>query len=195
MSAFGQVVWLMNRSRLHRHLPLSDLDWRVRAPLALKQYRVFRVRGRAVAFVSWAFASDEVARRLQTSSPQLQPSDWRSGQRPVVVDMVAPFGGADACLKETLQNVFGGASGQVALSLQAKTATGSQTQASPAPAVPAGAVLRPGTPPSPPVAAGGEAAVAEDSNWRRTVADAAQRGGNGELHRGLFPQHATTKLQ
>jgi cytolysin-activating lysine-acyltransferase len=193
---FGQVAWLMSRSPAHRHLPLVEVDARIRPPLALKQYRLFRHQGRAVAFVCWALASEEVAQRLLRSTAQrLQPQEWRSGQRPVIFDVVAPFGGADACIKEVMRTVFDGLTPQPGITPYSQAIVAAQ--APPAPAAPgstAPAAAPPRSVPPRPVPPSNDAVVADDRGWRRTVADASRRSGNGELRESGVP-HDAPKLQ
>ncbi|MDP6951136.1 MAG: toxin-activating lysine-acyltransferase [Alphaproteobacteria bacterium] len=108
------AVRLMGKSEAHRHLFLADLDWRVLPAIAHKQFRLFHKDGKPVAFASWAMVSDAVAERLglagadagddgAAASPRppirLKPEEWRSGERRVIVDVVAPFGGAEAVVK------------------------------------------------------------------------------------------------
>lgn len=91
--AFAEVLWLMNRSEAHRHIPLSDIDWLVTPPVSLKQVRIFRDEKQApIACMSWAFVSDEVDRRLKSGSKKLTPVEWRSGQRFWIIDLVTPYG-------------------------------------------------------------------------------------------------------
>lgn len=120
----GEVTWLMGRSPKHKHLFLADYDWLVAPPLLLKQARIFRnkpatpdastppssapLEGTPLAFVSWAVVSDEVDARLKSGIIRLQPGDWRSGPHPWIIDVVAPFGGADKAIAEVVQSVFQG---------------------------------------------------------------------------------------
>ena len=43
-----------------------------------------------IAFASWAFVSDEVEARLKRGQIKLKPSEWRSGERCWIIDLVAP---------------------------------------------------------------------------------------------------------
>ncbi|MFN4764740.1 toxin-activating lysine-acyltransferase, partial [Gillisia sp. Q332] len=42
---FGQTVSIFMQSPQHRHLLLSDLEWRVIPPIALQQYRLVQHKG------------------------------------------------------------------------------------------------------------------------------------------------------
>ena len=93
----GQVVSLFMGVPKYQHLFLADLAWRVLPALRLRQIRLLRqpdAQGRMVpvAYASWAHASEEVARRLTSDNPEdrrLKPEEWRSGDKPVIVDLVA----------------------------------------------------------------------------------------------------------
>jgi len=126
----GEVTWLMGRSPKHRHLFIADLEWLLAPPLALKQVRIFRKNkqadqnvasataqqseGTPVAFVSWAFVSDEADARLKSGVIRLRPAEWRSGPHPWIIDVVAPFGGADEAVAAVIRDVFKGTAVPVA---------------------------------------------------------------------------------
>lgn len=103
-SILGQVIWLMMQSPLHRHLFLSELEWRILPPIGLGQSRLFRDKDRKpLAFVTWAFVTDEVAGRLQVQPARLQPIEWKSGERQLIIDVVAPFGGGEKFVAEVMK--------------------------------------------------------------------------------------------
>lgn len=122
----GEVCWLMTRSPKHRHVFMADLDWLVLPALLLKQARVFRGRpqtsapipsgqqessgptGNPLVYTSWALVSDEVDARLKSGVARLQPSEWRSGPHPWVIDVLAPFGGGDQAIEVLVKEIFGG---------------------------------------------------------------------------------------
>ena len=92
-NVFSSAVFLMSRSAKHRHLFLADLEWRLMPPLALKQFRLFTKDNHPVALATWAMVSEAVEARLKGGGTHLKPEEWKSGDRRVVVDIVAPFGG------------------------------------------------------------------------------------------------------
>lgn len=107
----GAVAWLMLNQPGTRHTLLSELDWRVMPALALDQAKLYLRDDTPVAFVSWAILSPPVAERFASGPHQLAPADWRSGQLEVdgqvwVVDLMAPFGGAEQVLDELRTMVF-----------------------------------------------------------------------------------------
>jgi cytolysin-activating lysine-acyltransferase len=103
-SVLGQMVWLLLQSPAHRHVFVSELEWRLLPPLTLGQARIFKKEKEPFAFVTWALASEGVEGRLRAMPGRLTPAEWRSGSRMVIVDVVAPFGGGDACVNEVLKS-------------------------------------------------------------------------------------------
>ena len=101
----GQIVWLAMHSPAHRHLFLTDLEWLVLPPLLLKQFRVFRKNGKPFAYVSWAMVSEEVEQRLKSGNIKLRPGDWKCGEMPLIVDVLAPFGGGEE-VKRMINSTF-----------------------------------------------------------------------------------------
>ena len=89
----------MLRSPSHRHVFLGELDWLLLPRLALKHCRLFTQGDQPLAFVSWAFVSDEVEARLKRGQIKLKPSEWRSGDRCWIVDLVAPGAKAEPFLQ------------------------------------------------------------------------------------------------
>ena len=100
----GQMVWLLLQSPAHRHVFVSELEWRVLPPLTLGQARIFKKDKEPFAFVTWALASEGLEGRLRAMPGKLTPAEWKSGARMVIVDVVAPFGGGDACVSEVIKS-------------------------------------------------------------------------------------------
>lgn len=98
INVLSSAIGLMIASPRHRHLFLADLEWVLLPPLALKQFRLFTKDGRPVAFATWAFVSEEVAARLEAGAGKLKPSEWKSGDKCWIVELVAPFGGKEEFL-------------------------------------------------------------------------------------------------
>lgn len=109
----GEVVWLLAQSRKHRHFALSDLEWMVAPPLALRQYRVFRDNNRPVGVAFWAYVGEETDRKLTEGNHRLRPDEWKSGETLWLIDLVSPFSKpekkyVDAMLTDLVQNPFKG---------------------------------------------------------------------------------------
>ncbi|MDO8608523.1 MAG: toxin-activating lysine-acyltransferase [Phaeospirillum sp.] len=103
---FADVVALMAASPPHKYLFLTDLEWLVMPPLMLGQCSLVRREGRPFAFVSWAFLGSEAAARMTQPQLRLRPADWKSGDEAWIIDVVAPFGGAEVALKEVKARTF-----------------------------------------------------------------------------------------
>lgn len=103
---FGELVWLFTQSARHKNFFLSDLEWLVMTPLLLRQVRVFYAPDRPIGVALWAFVNDEVEQRLMSGHARLAPADWKSGNKLWLVDVVAPYGGIDAMVKDFKQHVF-----------------------------------------------------------------------------------------
>lgn len=74
--------------------PLSALDYWVSPAILLKQIKFFfDHRGRPVAYLTWAFLSDEVSARMERDVINvLHLSEWNEGLNLWVLDFVAPYG-------------------------------------------------------------------------------------------------------
>ncbi len=107
--AFGEAVALMVASPKHKSLFLSDLEWALMPAVMLGQFRVFRMGedDRPVGVALWAFLDEESEARL-TQAGKLRPTDWKSGDRLWLVEIVSPMGGADKMLANLKRTVFAG---------------------------------------------------------------------------------------
>lgn len=108
----GQIVTLLGQSPGHRHVFVSDLEWMVLPALMARQARIWRRQTEngavPVIYASWALVDAEVEARLRQGQLRLKPNEWRCGDRPWLIDMVAPFGGTDAALTELADQLFPG---------------------------------------------------------------------------------------
>lgn len=108
MTAVGSAVWLMTQSPSHKHLLISDLDWLLVPPISLVQFRIWRRGAVPIGFATWGYINEEVEERLKSGATRLRPDDWKSGDRPWLIDLILPFGGQDDVLKELREVVFKG---------------------------------------------------------------------------------------
>ena len=102
----GDVTWLLTRSPAHKHLFLADLEWLVLPALTARQFRLFVNDAKPYAYVSWAFLDEDGEARLLSGQPRLRPGDWRAGDRAWIIDIVAPFGGADGVARTVKAQFF-----------------------------------------------------------------------------------------
>lgn len=105
---FGEVVWLMSQSAGHKEFRIADLEWLVMPAILARQFRMFRHEGKPVAVVPYAFVSGDIEKRIQGGAPSMLPGDWQSGDRAWIIQVIAPFGQAEAFAKETCETVLAG---------------------------------------------------------------------------------------
>jgi len=105
-AVLGEIVWLMSQSSLHKQFFISDLEWFVMTPVLLQQFRTYYATDKPVGVVLWASVSDEVAERLAQGTTKLRPQDWKSGDKLWIVEVIAPFGGAEEMVKDLKDKVF-----------------------------------------------------------------------------------------
>lgn len=106
LDVIPEVLWLLTQSPQHKFMFLADLEWYFLPPFRLRQFRVFHKDKAPIAYVSWAYVSDEVEERLKSGATRLKPEDWRSGENLWLIDLCVPFGGGEFILKELRENVF-----------------------------------------------------------------------------------------
>lgn len=103
----GDIVFLAMKSPDHRHFTLAELEQAIIPALMLRQFRLWRNDTQPIAFASWVLASDEVAERLEAGERRLAAADWNPGQRKMLVDLIAPFGGREG-FERALREMVGG---------------------------------------------------------------------------------------
>lgn len=103
---FGEIVWLFTQSSRHENFLLGDLEWLIMTPVLLRQFRVFYTPERPVGVALWAFVTSEVEQRLMSGCARLAPVDWKSGEKPWLVEVVAPFGESDAMIINLKRSTF-----------------------------------------------------------------------------------------
>jgi cytolysin-activating lysine-acyltransferase len=108
----GPALWLYARDAQRRFTFVADIDWRLMPALVLDQCRLFSKEDLPWAFVTWAFVSDAVNERLRSTAPVIAPHEWKSGEHPWLIDVVAPFGDVQAAAKEVLAAVAPGKTGR-----------------------------------------------------------------------------------
>ena len=106
----GPVTWLFARDPLRRFTFFADLDWRLLPPLVLDQCKLYTKADMPWAFVTWARVSDGVDQRLRSTSPVIAPHEWHNGEHLWLIDVVAPFGGAEELARQAIQEIAPGQS-------------------------------------------------------------------------------------
>ena len=110
----GQIVTILMRSPQHKERPLGDLEWLVLPGILSGQYRVTQAQQSGIAvpvgLALWASVSTAVDQRLSDLSVpwRLQPDEWRSGEIPWLVELVADTSTQQALLNHLGETVFKG---------------------------------------------------------------------------------------
>ncbi len=106
----GHAMWLYMQSVPHKYFFIQDIEARVLSPIMLEQCKLYiktETTGLPMAFVSWAYLSEEAGRRYALSH-HLAPADWNSGEELWIIDMIAPFGGGEKIYQELHHSIFKG---------------------------------------------------------------------------------------
>ncbi len=74
----GEMVWLMTRSLIHKHLKIADLEWHLMPAILLNQFRLFRAGEQVVGLALWAYITPEQAEEMGKEG-RLKPEQWRHG--------------------------------------------------------------------------------------------------------------------
>jgi len=106
---YGEIVWLLGQSPLHKYLHIADLEALVMPPVLLEQFRIYPgPNGAPGGLVLWAAVTDEIDQRLVGGQTRLAPHEWNSGANLWLMEMVAPFGGMDEILADAAGTIFAG---------------------------------------------------------------------------------------
>jgi len=88
----GDIVSLLLHSPIHRKWPFVWIERYLLPPLHHGQYRLFHRNGKPIGYVSWAWFSQEVEDRFLGGGYHLTLADWKSGDLPWIIELVAPYG-------------------------------------------------------------------------------------------------------
>lgn len=116
--AFGEIVVLLSRSPMYRHMSLADLEWLVMPALMTNQ--VTTVRGKLkdqrgltvpLGLALWAHVSEDVDKKLEAQKKsnipfRLAPQDWKSGDILWLLDVIGPKEVAPALVKKLEETVL-----------------------------------------------------------------------------------------
>nr|WP_313521521.1 toxin-activating lysine-acyltransferase [Brevundimonas diminuta] len=104
----GEIVWLMTQSPVHKQLFIGDLEWFAMPAILLEQFRTFYGPNAPAAVAFWAMVSEETEQRLEAGAHKLRADEWKGGDRPWLIELVAPFGAQEEILADLSLSVFNG---------------------------------------------------------------------------------------
>ncbi|MCI4661572.1 MAG: toxin-activating lysine-acyltransferase [Neomegalonema sp.] len=80
-------------SKSHNKFTLEELTLLVYAPILLGQTKVIKGNGEPISALIWALLREEESRAYQKINKHAHPKNWRSGNVPTLIHVIAPFGG------------------------------------------------------------------------------------------------------
>ena len=83
LDVIPEVLWLLTQSPQHKFMFLADMEWYFLPPFRHRQFRVFHKDKAPIAFVSWAYVSDEVEDRLKAGAVRPQARGLALGRQPL----------------------------------------------------------------------------------------------------------------
>lgn len=104
----GEITWLLTQSPIHKQLFIGDLEWFIMPAVLLEQFRIFNGPQHPVGVALWANVSEETDERLRQGAHKLRPDEWKNGDIPWLIELVAPFGGVDEIMDDFGANIFPG---------------------------------------------------------------------------------------
>ncbi|MET1411770.1 toxin-activating lysine-acyltransferase [Roseibium sp. HPY-6] len=107
-TVLGESLALMAQCDLYRSRSIDEFGELVLPPMRLGQFRIWRRQGVAVALATWAYLDADTEKMVLETDTPLSPDSWASGSRPVVMDVVAPFGDGFAASRDLVRTVFPG---------------------------------------------------------------------------------------
>lgn len=104
----GEITWLMSQSQVHKSMFISDLEWMVMPCVLLEQFRIYYGPKSPAAVAIWATVSDETDQALREGRSKLRPDEWKNGDNPWLIELIAPFGAQDEILDDLSKVIFKG---------------------------------------------------------------------------------------
>ena len=90
LRAYGEFAFLYLRSDFHRNVPMHRARLALQPPIDLMQFKLFHIDGIPRYGITWAHVSEAVEQKILRGE-QLSPSEWRSGDRMWVMEIIAPY--------------------------------------------------------------------------------------------------------
>lgn len=105
--SLGMMMWLMKHADYHSQWPLWSVDQDIVPALIHGQCKLyFDDHQNPVGFVTWAWLNDAAKQQVLENTEPLSIDQWRSGDRLLLNDFVAPWGHAKSIMKDFGTHVF-----------------------------------------------------------------------------------------
>ena len=104
----GESLALMAQCDLYRSRSIDQFGSVILPPMRLGQFRIWRRGGVAVALATWAYLDAKTEQAVLEDDEPLAPEDWACGDRPVGMDLLAPFGDGFAASRDLVWTIFPG---------------------------------------------------------------------------------------
>ncbi|BAQ90358.1 ACP:hemolysin acyltransferase (hemolysin-activating protein) (HlyC) [uncultured Mediterranean phage uvMED] len=108
---FGDLCYLLAASGKYNKWTFGKIKHLFLPPIERGQYLMFHNDGKPVAFISYAYVSDELLEDLKSGARWMQPGQWNCGENIFISDFIAPFGNVGGILRQT-QTFFRGTHGK-----------------------------------------------------------------------------------
>ena len=102
----GEITWLLTQSPVHKQLFIGDLEWFIMPAVLLEQFRIFNGPQHPVGVALWATVSEDTEQRLISGAHKLRPDEWKGGDRPWLIELIAPFGGHEEIMTDFAASIF-----------------------------------------------------------------------------------------
>lgn len=89
LSELGSIMTLVANAPVQKRYPLDVLCSRLIPALRCNQYRIYRMSGKPVAFINWAWLSSEKSAQHRDHQCLLSEGDWQSGNELWITELIA----------------------------------------------------------------------------------------------------------
>jgi len=104
--AIGEVTSLLAQSPLHQRREIGQIGELILPALMRGQIRIWRSAQDPVGFAIWAWLDATTQTRVLHEGYLPEGDEWACGDRPVIIDFVAPFGGGFRMARDLSRQVF-----------------------------------------------------------------------------------------
>jgi len=92
LRVYGDMMFLAFRSQRHGGMSVHTLRAYLQPAVELGQFRIFRFDDIPRAMYTWGWLDKKAERKL-IEGEVLTPSDWQSGKKLWIIDLIAPYRG------------------------------------------------------------------------------------------------------